>query len=130
MGKNYSQLILGIIIGIVVGVLLFMLVNKGNVLTSPSSQIVTMELHSENNEVDSVFYNGAQYEVFLVSASDTAATIRAGKYDSFNQETKEISEGQTGNIGGLTIKVAQADETNFFMSANLEVSACGNLRSR
>ena len=124
MGKNYNQLIFGIIIGIIAGVIIFLLMNKSPSL-SPSSQIVTMELQSDFNQMDSVFYQGGQYEVFIVSASDTAATIRAGKYNSEGQETKEISEGQTKNVGGLTIKVTDADETNFNLVANLGVFTCG-----
>ncbi len=64
----------------------------------------------------------AQYTIELVSASDTAATIKvtdsAGK-----SESKEVNEAASKKINGVTIAVQTADETNLKLSATVIAGA-------
>ncbi len=70
----------------------------------------------------SVTIGGNEYTVELVSASDTAATVRvtnsAGVSDS-----KEISEAASKKVNGVTIAVQTADETNLKLTATIVVGA-------
>src|SRR3989338_8874999 len=69
-----------------------------------------------------VIIEGKTYTVELVSASDTAATVKvtdsAGK-----SETKEINENASKKVQGITIAVTNADETNLKLSANIIAGA-------
>ncbi|MEK6897846.1 MAG: hypothetical protein AABX28_00645 [Nanoarchaeota archaeon] len=61
---------------------------------------------------------GATYTIELISASDSAASVRVtdstGKSDS-----KEINEAASKKINGITIAVTTADETNLKLSATI-----------
>lgn len=62
------------------------------------------------------------YTVELVSASDTAATIRLT--DSLgNSDTEEINEAASKKILGVEVAVDTADETNFKLSASVVLGA-------
>jgi hypothetical protein len=58
--------------------------------------------------------DGESYDVELVGASDGDATLKVS-------QTKEITEGSSKELDGLTLKVASADETNFELSADIIV---------
>ena len=62
------------------------------------------------------------YTVELVSASDTAATIKVTDADG-KSETKEISENASKKINGVTVAVTNADETNLKLSASIVAGA-------
>ncbi len=80
-----------------------------------------VSLDSDNPTAE-VTVGGNTYTLELVSASDTAATIRvtdsSGKSDS-----KEVSEAQSKKINGITIAVDTADETNLKLSATVIAGA-------
>ena len=65
---------------------------------------------------------GKSYTVELVSASDTAATIKVTSSDG-SSDTKTISEAASKKINGLTVAVDTADETNFALSASIIAGA-------
>ena len=61
---------------------------------------------------------GATYTVELVSASDTAATVKVTD-SSGASETKEINEAASKKTNGITVAVTIADETNSKLSATI-----------
>lgn len=65
-----------------------------------------------------VTIEGAVYTIELVSASDSAATVKitdsAGK-----SESKEINEAASKTVNGITVAVTTADETNLKLSATI-----------
>lgn len=76
-----------------------------------------VSLSSDSPTAD-VVIDGSTYTVELISASDTAATIRvtdsAGK-----TETQEINEAASKKVNGITVAVTNADETNLKLSATV-----------
>ncbi len=69
-----------------------------------------------------VTIGGSVYTVELISASDTAATIKVTD-SSGKSETKEINEAASKKVNGVTIAVINADETNLKLSANIIAGA-------
>jgi uncharacterized Zn-binding protein involved in type VI secretion len=65
-----------------------------------------------------VVIGGETYTIELVSASDTAATIKVTDSDG-NSNTREVDEADSKKIGGVTIAITSADETNLKLSASL-----------
>jgi hypothetical protein len=65
-----------------------------------------------------VTVEGKTYTVELVSASDTAATIRVTDSTGAS-ESKEINEAASKKVNGLTIAVTTADENNLLLSASI-----------
>src|SRR3989344_2711107 len=61
---------------------------------------------------------GATYTVELVSASDTAATVKVTD-SSGASETKEINEAASKKVQGITVAITNADETNLKLSASI-----------
>ena len=76
-----------------------------------------VSLDTDNPTAD-VTISGDTYTVELVSASDTAATIRITD-SSGAAESKEISEAASKKINGITVAVTTADETNLKLSASV-----------
>ncbi|MEN9626222.1 MAG: S-layer like family, N-terminal region [archaeon] len=76
-----------------------------------------LDLSSDAPAADATV-SGKVYTVELVSASDTAATVKvtdsAGK-----SESKEIDEAASKKVNGITIAVVNADETNLKLSASV-----------
>lgn len=68
-----------------------------------------------------VYLNRGKYKIELVSATDTSATIRVN-----GEEQKEINEGSSKIISGVSVKVESADETNLKLNAIIGVDACGS----
>lgn len=62
------------------------------------------------------------YTVELVSASDTAATVKVTNSAGVS-ETKEISENASKKVNGVTVAVTNADETNLKLSASIIAGA-------
>ncbi len=84
----------------------------------------TAEKVSLTNEDPSaeVTISGKTYTIELVSASDTAATVKVTDSEG-KSETKEVSENASKKINGVTIAVTNADETNLKLSANVIAGA-------
>lgn len=76
-----------------------------------------LSLTSDAPTVD-VTIGGKTYTVELVSASDTAATLKVTDASGAS-ETKEVSEAASKKINGVTIAVQTADETNLKLSATI-----------
>lgn len=76
-----------------------------------------LDLDSDNPSAE-VTIEGKSYTVELVSASDTAATIRVID-SSGSSESKEITEAQSKKVNGVTVAVTTADETNLKLSASI-----------
>jgi len=77
---------------------------------------------SSDNPSTEVTISDATYTVELVSASDTAATVRITD-SSGSSESKEISESDSKKVNGLEIGITTADETNLKLSATIIVGA-------
>jgi len=75
-----------------------------------------------DNPTTEVTIAGATYTIELVSASDTAATIKVTDSDG-NSNTREVNEAASKKIGGVTIAVTNADETNLKLSASVVVGS-------
>ncbi len=75
------------------------------------------DLNTENPSKD-VTIEGSVYTVELVSASDSAATIKVTNSAGVS-ESKEISEAASKKVNGITVAVTTADETNFKLSASV-----------
>ncbi len=75
---------------------------------------------SSDNPITMVTFNNYTYQVELISASDTTATIKVTQGGISG--SKEVNEGQSKEINGLNVYVKTADETNLFLSAVLGVS--------
>ena len=69
-----------------------------------------------------VTIGGKKYTVELVSASDTAATIRVTN-EAGTSDSREVSEAASKKIAGLTVAVTTADETNQQLSASIVAGA-------
>jgi len=74
-------------------------------------------LDSDNPSKD-VTIEGSSYTVELISASDSAATVKVTDSAGVSN-TKEIAEAASKKVGGITIGVVTADETNFKLSATV-----------
>ncbi len=68
-----------------------------------------------------VYIMGEYYRVNLVSASDTSATIKVTDSSGGKSETKEVNEGASKKINGITVAVTNTDETNLALTADLKV---------
>lgn len=66
----------------------------------------------------SVTVAGATYTVELVSASDSAATVKVTN-SAGTSESKEINEAASKKVNGITVAVTTADETNLKLSATV-----------
>jgi len=69
-----------------------------------------------------VTISGKTYTIELVSASDTAATVKVTDSDG-KSETKEVSENASKKINGVTVAITNADETNLKLSASVIAGA-------
>ncbi|MBI2628586.1 hypothetical protein HYW74_00700 [Candidatus Pacearchaeota archaeon] len=63
-----------------------------------------------------------KYTIELISASDTAATIKVTN-EAGASEQKEVSEAASKKINGVTIAVNTADETNLKLAASIIAGA-------
>jgi hypothetical protein len=75
---------------------------------------------NSSNKITTVVFNNYTYQVELISASDTSATIKVTNGGA--SQTKEVRELETKEIQGLNVAVTSADETNLFLSATLRLS--------
>jgi len=80
-----------------------------------------INLDSDNPSQD-VTVGGNTYTVTLVSASDTAATVRVTDANG-NSDQREINEAASKKVQGLTVAVTTADETNLKLSASVVAGA-------
>ena len=88
---------------------------------SKSSNLDFKELYLTSDEPESkITINGKSYTIQLVSASDTAATIKIIGGNSPSQ-SKEIGESSVVMINGLLVGVNTADETNFKLSTTITI---------
>jgi hypothetical protein len=76
-----------------------------------------LNLDSDNPAAD-VTVAGKTYTVELISASDTAATVKVTD-SSGASDSKEINEAASKKIQGITVAVITADETNLKLSASI-----------
>lgn len=81
----------------------------------------TVSLSSDAPSTE-VTIGGATYTVELVSASDSAATVKVTDSTGAS-ESKEINEADSKRVNGLDVAVKTADETNLKLSASLIVGA-------
>ncbi len=79
-------------------------------------------LDSESNPSEVVTVNDKAYTIELISASDSAATIRVTDSDG-NSDLEEINEAASRKILGIEVAVDKADETNFKLSASVILGA-------
>ncbi len=79
-----------------------------------------LNLDSINNQKKEVTIEGSSYTIELVSASDTAATIKVTNSAGIS-ESKEVFEAQSKIINGINIAVPDADETNLKLSATVVI---------
>ena len=77
-----------------------------------------LDLSSDAPSADATIAE-SDYTIELVSASDTAATIKVINKATGASESKEVNEAQSKKIGGITIAVITADETNLKLSASV-----------
>lgn len=77
---------------------------------------------SSDDPVAEAVIAGATYTIELVSASDSAATIKVTNAAGVS-ENKEVSESNSKKINGITIAVTNADETNLKLSASIVAGA-------
>jgi hypothetical protein len=70
----------------------------------------------------SVTVGGETYTIELVSASDTAATVRVTD-SAGDSDSSEVSESDSKKIQGIEIGVTTADETNLKLSATIIAGA-------
>lgn len=71
-----------------------------------------------NNPTKDVTIEGSSYTIELVSASDSAATVKVTNSAGVSN-SKEISESASKRVGDITIAVITADETNLKLSATI-----------
>lgn len=76
-----------------------------------------ISLDSDNPSAE-VTVGGEVYTIELVSASDTSATVRVTDANG-NSNTREVAEAASKKIGGITVAVTNADETNLKLSASM-----------
>lgn len=77
---------------------------------------------SSDDPTAEVTIGGKAYTVTLVSASDTAATVKVTD-ETGKSESKEISESASKKVNGVTVAITNADETNLKLSANVIAGA-------
>jgi len=75
---------------------------------------------SSDNPLTEVPFNNYIYQVELISATDTSATIKVT--NAGYSQTKEINGGATKEVQGLNVTVKSADETNLKLSVTLKLS--------
>ncbi len=90
--------------------------NEQLVLVTKESQISLSDKNPYDNSIF-ILGRGLLY-ITLVSASDVSATIEVGLVEG-RSEIKEIREGSSAVIKGVSIKVLNADETNLEIFADL-----------
>lgn len=71
-----------------------------------------------NNPTKDVTIEGSSYTIELVSASDSAATVKVTDSAGVSN-SKEISEAASKKVGAITVAVITADETNLKLSATI-----------
>ena len=81
-----------------------------------------LNLDSVSNPQAEVTIAGKSYTIELVSASDSAATIKVTDSDG-NSDSREIDEDKSKTVKGIEIAVSTADETNQKLSATVLVGA-------
>ncbi|MBS3066625.1 hypothetical protein J4205_02260 [Candidatus Pacearchaeota archaeon] len=79
---------------------------------------IKVDLDSVSNPSTEVTVAGKTYTVELVSASDSAATVKVTDSDG-NSDSKEITEKTSKTIKGVEVAVNTADETNSKLSATV-----------
>ncbi|MBS3091233.1 hypothetical protein J4217_02180 [Candidatus Pacearchaeota archaeon] len=77
---------------------------------------------SSDSPSTKVTIGGKEYTVELVSASDTAATIKVTD-STGSSDSKEVSENASKKVQGLTVAILTADETNLKLSATILAGA-------
>ncbi|MBX4196474.1 hypothetical protein KW805_02720 [Candidatus Pacearchaeota archaeon] len=85
----------------------------------PGQIYLTSDAPSQITSID-----GVEYTIELISASDSAATIRVTKDDG-TYETKEVLENSSKTINGIIVAVTNADETNLKLVAMLKLAESG-----
>ena len=83
-----------------------------------SAESVSLTSDNPNKEIS---VNGNVYTISLVSASDTASTIKVTNSEG-TSESKEINEGDSAMINKVAVKIVTADETNLKLSATIDVT--------
>jgi hypothetical protein len=81
-----------------------------------------IDLDTDANPSQEVMIGEETYTVELVSASDSAATIKVINSAGVS-ESREINEAASKKVNGVTIAVQTADETNLKLSASVIVGA-------
>ena len=76
----------------------------------------------EGEDPVTVNVGGNEYTLELISASDTAATVKVTNSDG-TSDSKEINEDASKKVNGLTVAVTAADETNSKLSATVIAGA-------
>src|SRR3989338_4954074 len=89
-----------------------------NLVLLKTAEKVSLSSDTPSKEI----IGGKEYTVELVSASDTAATVKVTDSDG-NSETKEINENASKKVQGITVAVTNADETNLKLSASVIAGA-------
>jgi len=82
----------------------------------------TLNLDSSGTTSQEVTIGGKKYTVELVSASATTATIKVTN-EAGTTEQKEVTEGYSKKINGLTISVQTADTNNLKYTASVVAGA-------
>lgn len=90
-----------------------------NLVLLKTAEKVSLSSDAPTTEVT---ISGKKYTVELISASDTAATVKVTD-EAGTSETKEISENASKKVGGITIAITNADETNLKLSASVIAGA-------
>ena len=86
-----------------------------NLVLLQSAEKLSLDSDSPTQDVT---IGGNTYTVELVSASDTAATVKVTN-SAGSSESKEINEAASKKVNGITIAVTNADETNLKLSASI-----------
>jgi len=79
-------------------------------------------LDSSGSVSEEVTVGGKKYTIELVSASSTTATVKVTN-DAGTSDSKEITEGYSKKINGVTIAVNTADSNNLKYTASLVAGA-------
>ena len=86
-----------------------------NLVLLQSAEKLSLDSDSPSQDVT---IGGNTYTVELVSASDSAATVKVTN-SAGDSESKEINEAASKKVQGITIAVTNADETNLKLSASI-----------
>ena len=78
-------------------------------------------LDSVNNPSESITIDGKEYTVELVSATDTAATVKITD-SAGSSEQKEITEDTSKKVKGVEVSVTNADESTALNKITAEVT--------